>query len=45
MSVNEYLLFLMMQDAQKNVEEKTAAEKVIAEKAPTKKVQTKKRKK
>ena len=45
MSVNEYLLFLMMQDAQNNVEEKTAAEKVIAEKAPTKKVQTKKRKK
>ncbi|MDE6713936.1 MAG: ion transporter [Lachnospiraceae bacterium] len=45
MSVNEYLLFLMMQDAQNNVEEKTAAEKVTAEKAPTKKVQTKKRKK
>lgn len=45
MSVNEYLLFLMMQDAQKNVEEKTMAEKVTAEKAPTGKVQSKKRKK
>ncbi len=45
MSVNEYLLFLMMQDAQKNVDEKTTAEKVVAEKDPTKKVQTKKRKK
>lgn len=45
MSVNEYLLFLMMQDAQKTVEEKTTAEKAIAEKTPAKKVQTKKRKK
>lgn len=50
MSVNEYLLFLMMQDAQKTVEEKNTAEKVIAEKAtaekaPARKVQNKKRKK
>lgn len=50
MSVNEYLLFLMMQDAQKTVEEKTTAEKVVAEKAtaekaPARKVQNKKRKK
>lgn len=45
MSVNEYLLFLMMQDAENNVEEKTMAEKVIAEKVPSRKVQTKKRKK
>lgn len=40
MSVNEYLLFLMMQDA-----EQTVAEKVAVEKVPTRKVQTKKRKK
>lgn len=50
MSVNEYLLFLMMQDAQKAVEEKNTAEKVVAEKAtaekaPARKVQSKKRKK
>lgn len=50
MSVNEYLLFLMMQDAQKTVEEKTTVEKVVAEKAtaekaPARKVQSKKRKK
>ncbi len=45
MSVNEYMLFLMMQDAEKNMDEKTTAEKVIAEKAPARKVQTKKRKK
>lgn len=45
MSVNEYLLFLMMQDAENNVEEKTAVGKVVAEKVPTRKVQTKKRKK
>ena len=45
MSVNEYLLFLMMQDAEQNVEEKSVVEKVVAEKAPVRKAQTKKRKK
>lgn len=45
MSVNEYLLFLMMQDAEKAVAEKTMAENVIAEKVPARKVPAKKRKK
>lgn len=48
MSVNEYMLFLMMQDAQKAVEEDVPMEKAaekVAEKAPVRKAQTKKRKK
>ena len=45
MSVNEYLLFLMMQDAEQTVEEKAPSERAAAEKALTKKNQTKKRKK
>ncbi len=48
MNVNEYLLFLMMQDAQKAVEEDIPAEKAaekVAAKAPVRKVQSKKRKK
>lgn len=48
MSVNEYLLFLMMQDAQKAVEEDIPAEKAaekVAAKAPVRKAPAKKRKK
>lgn len=45
MSVNEYLLFLMMQDAEKNEKERTTAEKVAVENVTTKKVTAKKRKK
>ncbi|MDE6744387.1 MAG: ion transporter [Lachnospiraceae bacterium] len=42
MSVNEYLLFLMMQDAENVVEEKVLVEKATTEKGPTKKVPAKK---
>lgn len=52
MSVNEYLLFLMVQDAQKAVEEDIPAEKAtekaaekVAAKAPVRKAPAKKRKK